>query len=256
MSSNDSVETVCVMGVPITCFRSYQHAVECIVARIKSGEKTFCLAVGPEKICFARADKALLALIRQADIHCCDGVGAALAVRLLHGRIVPRITGVQLFHELLAAAETEGLRVFLLGAKPRSNELACDRLRAQYPNLRLVGRRDGYFDDDEPVIQQVNAANPDMLFVAMGSPKQEIWITKHRDVLMAPYCMGVGGTLDVVSGQARWAPRFVRRTGTEFLYRLVMEPRRWRRYGIVPEFACLVLLEMTFARWSRQEPLS
>lgn len=255
MNPGDGIETLCVMGVPITCFRSYRHAVECIVARIKAGEKTFCLAIGPEKICFARADKSLLDVIRQADIHCCDGVGAALAARLLYGRIVPRVTGVQLFHELLAAAETEAMRVFLLGAKPRSNELAYGRLQEQYPSLQLVGRHDGYFDDDEPIIQQVNAANPDMLFVAMGSPKQEMWITKHRNAIAAPYCMGIGGTLDVVSGETKWAPRFVRRTGTEFLYRLIKEPQRWRRYGIVPEFACRVLLEMAFARRSQREPL-
>lgn len=245
------IETAEVMGVPITCFRSYQHAVECILDRIEANEKTFCLAVGPEKICFAKADKSLLHLIRQADVHCCDGVGAALAVRLLRRRTIPRITGVQLFHELLAAAETEALRVFLLGATPRSSELAYCRLQHRYPNLALVGRRDGYFDKDEPVIEQINAAHPDLLFVAMGSPKQEIWIAKHRDALAVPFCMGIGGTLDVVSGQAQWAPRFVRRTGTEFLYRLIMEPRRWRRYGIVPEFACRVLLEMALAHPSR-----
>lgn len=242
------------MGVPITRFRSYQQAVGYIVARIRDREKTFCLAVGPEKICFAQADRSLLDLLRQADIHCCDGVGAALAARLLHGRRVPRITGVQLFYELLAAAETEGLGVFLLGAKPRSSELAYQRLREQYGNLCLVGRHDGYFDDDELVIREINAARPDMLFVAMGSPKQEKWITKHRQSITAPYCMGIGGTLDVVSGQAKWAPRLVRRTGTEFLFRLVMEPRRWKRYGIVPEFACRVLAELIWGRRTHREP--
>jgi N-acetylglucosaminyldiphosphoundecaprenol N-acetyl-beta-D-mannosaminyltransferase len=256
MNPDNGMETVSVMGVPITCFRSYEHAVECIVGRIKAGERTSCFAVGPEKICFARADRSLLDVIRQADIHCCDGVGAALAARLLHGHSVPRITGVQLFHELLAAAQTEALRVFVLGARPRSNEVACARLSEQYPRLQLVGRHDGYFDDDQPVIEQVNAARPDMLFVAMGSPKQEIWIAKHRDAIAAPYCMGIGGTLDVVSGQAKWAPGFVRRTGTEFLYRLVMEPRRWRRYGIVPKFACHILREMAFAHRPQNEPLT
>jgi len=256
MNPSECIETVCVMGVPITCFRSYQHAVECILARIKAGERTFCLAVGPEKICFAQADKSLLDVIRRADLQCCDGIGAALAARLLHGRAVPRITGVQLFHELLAAAEAEALGVFLLGAKPRSSELAYCRIQQRYPRLQLVGRHDGYFDEDKPVIEQINAAHPDMLFVAMGSPKQEMWIATHRDAIAAPYCMGIGGTLDVVSGQAQWAPRLVRRTGTEFLYRLIREPRRWRRYGIVPQFACRVLRQMVLARPSQGEPLS
>jgi N-acetylglucosaminyldiphosphoundecaprenol N-acetyl-beta-D-mannosaminyltransferase len=256
MHSVNGVETVWIMGVPITCFRSYRHAVECILARIRTHTKTFCLAVGPEKICFARGDISLRDVIRRADIHCCDGVGAALAIRLLHGRVVPRITGVQLFYELLAAAQEEALRVFLLGARPRSSELAYRRLREQFPDLQLVGRHDGYFDEDEPIIEQINTARPDMLFVAMGSPKQEMWIARYRGAIAAPYCMGIGGTLDVVSGQAKWAPRFVRRTGTEFLYRLVMEPRRWRRYGIVPEFTCRMLLEMVFARHSENEPLS
>jgi len=241
------------MGVPITGFRSYEHAVEFVVEKVKARQKTFCLAITPEKICFAQADRSLLGVIRGADIQCCDGVGAALAVRLLHGRAICRITGVQLFRELMAVAEREGFRVFLLGASPRSNELACRRLQEQYPNLKLAGRHDGYFEDDEPVIQQINAANPDMLFVAMGSPKQENWITRYRDRIVAPYCMGVGGTLDVVSGQARWAPKIFRRTGTEFLFRLIAEPRRWRRYGVVPEFMCRMLLEMTWTRRSQRD---
>jgi len=254
VSRHDDIDTLCVMGVPITCFRSYEHAVDYIVARIRAREKAFGLAVTPEKICFAQADRSLLNLIRGADVRCCDGIGAALAARLLHRRAIPRITGVQLFYELVAAAEREGLRVFLLGASPESNALAFHRLQEQHPRLQLVGRHDGYFDEDESVIQQINTANPDMLFVAMGSPKQEKWIAKYRHRIAANYCMGVGGTFDVVSGKAKWAPAIFQRTGTEFVFRLIMEPRRWRRYSIVPEFMYRVLWELTFAGRSQRQP--
>ncbi|GAH47619.1 unnamed protein product, partial [marine sediment metagenome] len=85
-----------------------------------------------------------------------------------------------------------------------------------HPGLHIVGRRDGYFEDSAAVVDQINASRADLLFVAMGSPKQELWITEHRDAINASFCMGVGGTFDIISGKTRRAPKVFRKTGTEF----------------------------------------
>ncbi len=200
-----------------------------MVERVRRGQKTFCVALTPEKSQRAHRDEQLKEIIKSAELQICDGVGVAIAARVLHGRKVARVTGVELFTKLIARAETEDLGVFLLGASPESNAGACEALRGMYPALRIVGSQHGYFDDDAEIVDTINASRADLLFVAMGSPRQEKWIAGNRSRLDAPFCMGVGGSFDVVSGTAKRAPRLFRRTGTEFLYRFMKEPQRWRR---------------------------
>jgi len=247
ISLPESRRRLSIMQVPVVPFGSYAEAVEYVEDTILSGGKSFCVAINPEKIRRAARDPRLLAILRNADVGICDGIGVVLAARLLHGAKIKRCTGCDLFFELNAAAAERGWNVFLLGASPESNAAACARLREMYPALRVVGNRDGYFHDSEEVVAEINAAGTDLLFVAMGSPKQERWIAEHRRAIGAPFCMGVGGTLDVVSGKARRAPKLFRKTGTEFLFRLVANPGRWRRQLALPVFLLAVLGER-FAR--------
>ena len=126
--------------------------------------------------------------------------------------------------------------LFLLGASAESNRQAAAALVERYPALQIVGREDGYFQDSEAIVRKINASDAELLFVAMGSPKQELWIAQHRDAIEAPFCMGVGGTFDVAAGTARRAPIIFQKTGTEFLFQLVTRPgwslaTRWRRIG-------------------------
>jgi len=240
MSDSKQLQSLDIFGIPVTQLESYRHAEDMIVQRVRDQQKTFCVAINPEKIYRSQKDKNLMALINSANFHICDGVGVVAAARILHRKKIGRVTGVQLFLNLMARAEKEGLKVFLLGASPQSNEGAFAKLKEMHPGLEIVGRQDGYFDD-EKMIKQVNDSGADMLFVALGSPRQEKWINEHRNNINAPYCMGVGGTLDVVSGNVKWAPKFFRRTGTEFLYRLICEPKRIKRQMVLPKFAFLVL---------------
>lgn len=237
-----------VLGVPITCFRSYEHAVQTIVGRIREGEKTFCVAINPEKVCFAHDDEAFAAIIHRGNMHICDGVGTCAAVRLLGGWRIPRVTGVRLFFELLNAAEGAGLRVFLFGATPETNDAAHKKLRERHPQLQVAGRLHGYHKDEDDIVGQINASGADMLFVALGSPRQERWIAEHLDMLEVPFCMGVGGSFDILSGRVKRAPEVFQRTGTEFLYRLVCEPWRWRRQAVLSGFALRVLAEALSTR--------
>lgn len=230
-----------VMGVHITPFSGYQHAVETIKGLISAGTKAFSVAINSEKIYRSQYDKQVKDLLNQAEICICDGIGAALAVRILHGKRIGRITGVSLFFELIRASAENNWKIFLLGASPESNKLACEKLLQDHPGLQIVGRQDGYFRNSAEVIQRINESEADLLFVAMGSPKQEIWITENRGQIDASFCMGVGGTYDVVSGKVKWAPAFFRKTGTEWLYRLLKEPKRWRRQLALPKFVWLLL---------------
>ncbi len=234
-------ERIKVMEAPITVFDSYEHASSVIIQSVLERNRVSCVAINPEKVYTAWKDKQLSDMIDSAEFCICDGIGMAIAVRLLHGYAIHRVTGIQLFFDLVAHAEANGLRIFLLGATPESNQKACEKLHKQHPKLKIVGRSHGYFRDNKAVIAQINNSHADMLFVAMGSPRQEKWLTENRDHIAAHFCMGVGGSFDVLGGTVKWAPRVFQKTGTEWLYRLVLRPRRLRRQIVLLPFALTLL---------------
>lgn len=246
MIINKAVEKIKILSVPVTVFGSYSHAVESIIDRIKNGQKSLCFAINPEKIYQVQSDIKLKEVINTADIHICDGVGVVIATKILYGRRIHRITGIQLFHDLVARAEKDGLRIFLLGASPESNKGACDKLLAKHPNLQIAGRQNGYYSDSAAIVRMINDSRADMLFVAMGSPKQEFWIAEHKDAINVPFCLGIGGTLDVVSGHAKRAPKLFRKTGTEWLYRMICKPKRLKRQICYPVFMLQVIKTRLF----------
>ncbi len=237
-----------VFGTPITCFRSFEDAADSILRRIRQNQKTFCVAINPEKICFARNDADFGELLWKAHIHICDGMGVSAAVRLINGWRIPRITGVELFFRLLEAAERESLRVFLLGAKRETSDRLSEVIHSEYPHLQVAGRHHGFFDTADEVIRCINTSRADMLFAALGSPRQERWLGQHLEQLDVPFCMGVGGSFNILTGDVKRAPKLFRRTGTEFLYRLVCEPWRWRRQAVLPVFAIRVFKAAFAAR--------
>lgn len=239
-----------ILGIPVVFFDSYQHAVAHIGRRIRARRKTFCVAINPEKIDKARHDPKLRTMLQGADLGICDGVGIILAVMLCYGKRFHRCTGCDLFGKLVEYAASSELSVFLLGAAPEVNKAACEKLKQKFPGLRIAGARDGFFKDDAQVIDQINASGADLLFVAMGSPKQEFWITANRGRIDAPFVMGVGGSFDVHSGRVRRAPWLFRKTGTEFFYRLLCSPSRWKRQLALPRFAGAVLWERLSGRMS------
>jgi len=232
---------VSIMGVNVIPFESYEQAVACVAERIKAKKKSFCVAINPEKIYRAGMNEELKTVLERVDIGICDGVGVSIAARVLYGQRVSRCTGIDFFYRLIERASNVGWKIFLLGASPQVSETACIKLQQQYPMLQIVGRQHGYFNDSAAVIEQINHSGADMLFVAMGSPRQEFWIAENQKAIDPYFCMGVGGTLDVVSGNTKRAPYLFRRTGTEFLYRLISDPKRWRRQSVLPLFMFSVL---------------
>lgn len=234
-----------IMNVPVTPFDSHEHVASYVARAINTTTKSFCVAINPEKIYRAQHEPELMQQLQLAEMHICDGVGAAIAARILHGVKLTRITGVELFLHLIEVAATRGWKVFLLGASPESNQAACDALLKQHPKLHIVGHRDGYFDNAEEVVEQINQSGAQMLFVAFGSPRQEQWIIENRDRLNVSFFMGIGGSLDVVSDRARRAPLVVRRVGLEWLFRLACQPSRWRRQLALSKFLYAVIQQKT-----------
>lgn len=241
MLVNNAIEKVDVFRIPVTVFNSYSHATNTIIDRIRTAQKSLCIAINSEKSYFVQFDVKLNKLIHTADFLICDGVGIVVAVKILYGRKIYRITGIDLFLELMARAEKEGLKVFLLGATPSSNKGACEKLLVKHPKLKIVGSHHGYFSDDVAVVRMINDSRADMVFVAMGSPRQEYWIGRYMHTIKASFFMGIGGSLDVVSGKVRRAPRFLCKMGLEGACRTLSRPHKWRRLIIIPRFLLMVL---------------
>ncbi len=231
---------VSILGVNVHPFGCSAEVVRCISARIANNQRTFCIAINPLKVCSAIQDARVAAVLETADLCICDGIGVTLASWLLYGKRLKRCTDT-LFDDLVERAAANGWSIFLLGATRDSNERAFTQLRKKYPGLRIAGRRDGYFQDSEEVVHTINKSGADLLFVAMGSPRQELWIAKYRKDIATPFCMGVGGAVDVISGKVKRAPRFFRAIGLEFLYRLIAQPTRFRRQLALPKYTLMVL---------------
>ncbi len=192
----------------------------------------------PEIVMAARDDPALFEAILNADLILPDGVGLVLASRLLGTPIRHRTPGIDFASCLLAElAERQG-SVFLLGARPGIAKQAGEKLAEQYPGLRIAGTRHGYFSPDEErgILDKIRQTEPELLFVCLGSPRQELWMKAHRADLPGMLMIGLGGALDVFSGTLRRAPPLWRRLGLEWLWRLLSEPKRITRVIRLPAF--------------------
>ena len=199
--------------------------------------------VNPEFIIDAQRDATFAAALARADLRVPDGVGVVWAARLLGKPLRQRVTGSDGIYFICERAAQAGWRVFLLGAAPGVAERAAARLVARYPGLQIVGTYAGSPAAAEwPVIQaKVAGAQPDILFVAYGHPRQDLWIDAHRAELPAKVAMGIGGALDFVAGVAQRAPVWVQQLGLEWLHRLVHQPWRWRRMVKLPVFVVRVV---------------
>jgi N-acetylglucosaminyldiphosphoundecaprenol N-acetyl-beta-D-mannosaminyltransferase len=157
-----------------------------------------------------------------------DGSSVVLASRLFGDPLPERVTGIDLMHRLFADAEAEGHPIYILGSTPETLELGVANLRRLHPGLVIAGTRDGYFGPgEEPaVIEAIRASGARLVFVAMGSPRTELWLDDHGAELGAPVTLGVGGSIDVLAGRVRRAPASFQRLHLEWLYRLAQEPRR------------------------------
>lgn len=221
-----------------------QEAVDRIAGWVAQGGSHQVVTANAEIIWRAWHDPELARVLEEAALVTADGVGVLWASRRLGQRLPQQVAGIDLVEALAERGAAEGWRFFLYGARPGVAEAAAERLKSHYPGLTIVGTAHGYQTEtgEKKVIEAIRAARPHVLLVALGSPRQELWIARHNPKLGVPVAIGVGGSLDVLAGRVRRAPQWVRRLGLEWLYRLVREPRRWRRQMVLPAFAWKVLL--------------
>jgi N-acetylglucosaminyldiphosphoundecaprenol N-acetyl-beta-D-mannosaminyltransferase len=211
------------------------------------------VAINAAKLVALQNDPELRRIIDACELVSADGQAVVWASRLLGDPLPERVAGIDLMQELFALAERRGFRVFILGAKADVLEQAHGRIMARHPHLQLVGTRDGYFTEAEEadVAQQVRDARPDILFVAISSPRKEYWLGRYGRTIDVPFVMGVGGAIDVVAGITQRAPGPLQRLGLEWAYRLAQEPRRlWRRYAVTNiRFGVLLARALARQRW-------
>jgi len=213
------------------------------------------LAINAAKIVALHDDERL----RDATAGCAlinaDGQAVVWASRLLGDPLPERVAGIDLMQGLLALSAERGYGVFFLGAREPVLQRALERIRSDHPNLRIAGAHHGHFADTEnaDVCAEIEAVAPDILFVAMSSPRKEYWLGENASRLGTPLAMGVGGTLDVLASATRRAPRWAQRAGLEWAFRLLQEPRRlFGRYlKTNVRFVWLVARELA-ARWTRR----
>ncbi|HEY7298225.1 MAG TPA: WecB/TagA/CpsF family glycosyltransferase [Xanthobacteraceae bacterium] len=206
-------------------------------------------------LCLMRHDPQLAQACRAGDLIVADGMSVVWALRASGQPAPERVPGVDLMERLLATAAEHRLRVYFLGAKREVVSRLVDRCRALYPALEIAGFRDGYFgtEDHMEIVKEIQASRADMLFVGMPSPFKETWCERHRERLQVPVILGVGGSFDVLAGFVPRAPRWLQSGGLEWLWRLLMEPRRlWKRYLVNNcEFMWLAGLEILVRRLRR-----
>ncbi len=200
---------------------------------IASGTAHQIVTVNLRFLSIAHHDQPFENVINEAALAVADGMPLLWLSRFIGTPVPQRITGTTLLHCAASLATEKGYGLFVLGSSPGIAEEAVRRLCSRYPGLRITGTHHGYFgtEEEDEVVSTIRQSKPDILFVAMGCPKQDVWIHDHLEALGVPVCAGIGGTLDVLVGRLKPAPMWMQRSGLEWFYRLAQEPRRlWRRY--------------------------
>ena len=208
----------------------------------------------PEVVMHARRDAAFMDVLERGELVIPDGIGVVYAMRMNGVKVKDRVPGCDLVQKLFAAMNETGQSVYFLGGSAASAATAAEKMAAAYPGLRIAGYHDGYFKDDEEtlIIEEIERVKPDLLLVGLGCPRQEKWIDAHRQ-LPVKLMMGVGGSIDVMSGTVKRAPKFYQKMGLEWLYRLIKQPSRLGRQMILPKFMLTVIGAKFFGKKDKQE---
>jgi len=234
-----------ILGFWIDCI-TMEEAIRHCLALIHGDRRPRIIGtINAALLVMAREDKQLGMALHGSDLLLADGMPVLWIARALGAGSAQRVTGVDLMDELLRVADRERLRLFFLGASPGVLQALIRKVAEAHAGAVITGARDGYFPREQglEVVREVRDSGADILFVGMPSPFKEVWCHEHRAALGTPVILPVGGAFDVLSGFIRRAPRPLQACGLEWLWRLMMDPRRlWRRYlETNPAFVALVL---------------
>lgn len=233
---------VTILGLRVDCL-SPNEALETIDGYVRERTPRQVVTADSSMVVLARHDPELRRIVEGADLVTPDGWGILWASRMFRTPISYKVSGVDLAERLCARSPLKGYRIFFLGAGPNVAEEAAEKMRQRYPGTHIVGVRDGFFTaaQEPEVAAEIRATAPDVVLVALGIPKQEKWIDRHKAVLDVPVFIGVGGTFDVFSGRVKRAPLWMQNSGLEWLYRLSKNPRKFGKVMTLPQFALLAL---------------
>lgn len=221
---------------------THRAFIDTLMTRAETNEKTFVVTANPEIVMHAQQDSSYKAILDRADYITADGIGVVKAAQLIGQPLPERVSGYDIMMDVLKEADTRNFKVFLLGASEQTNAQAVERVRTDFPGIDLVGAQHGFFDWNDPSLaERIKAAQPDFVFVALGFPRQELWINQVIDQFDKGIFIGVGGSLDVLSGNVQRAPEVWQKLNLEWFYRLVKQPSRWKRMLVLPQFALVVL---------------
>lgn len=234
-----------IMGIPVP--KITMEATVDLIDQVITGKKAelfHVVTLNPEITMSCQHDSQLRSIIDEADLRTADGFGIVMVSRLKGNPLPERVTGCDLLINLFEIGNRNNWSFYLLGANEMTNKKAAEVINRTYPNVSVLGRHHGFFDqrDEAQIVDEIATLSPDVLVVALGAPKAEFWIHKFKNKLNARVAIGVGGSLDIIAGTVKRAPVIWQKLNVEWLYRLLNQPSRWRRQLILPRFAMKALL--------------
>ena len=201
------------------------------------------VTINPEMFDCAKVDSEFSDILRTAEMVIPDGVGVKIGLKIL-GKNVDRIAGVDFAKKMIEKSAQNNLPIALIGAKPEVVEKACENLKNEIENLNIVYSHDGYFQENNVILEELKNSGARLVLVALGSPKQEKFIKEARQILPFGLMIGVGGSFDVWSGMVERAPEIYQKLGIEWLYRTIKQPERFKRiFPTLPLFVLRVIKE-------------
>lgn len=242
-----------ILGINIDSI-TLEEAGEITKELIQNSNKTCRMIVAPntEFIMMAQKDKNFFEILNRADLATPDSVGVILGGKFQKKPFKERIPGQAYFRKILEIGEKEGWTFYMLGGEGEVPKLAVNNVKKDYPNLKVVGYHEGFFkeDSEEKVIKEINSLKPNVLFVAMGAPIQEKWISKHKNELQVDIAAGQGGTFDYEAGKIKRAPKLVQKLCIEWLWRLILQPTRIKRMIVLPIYLMKIIFTKDITKGS------
>ncbi len=228
---------ISILGVGVDAV-TMQTAMQTIESFIEKKTPHIVVTADASGIVAAQHDQEWMDILTHADLVTPDSIGILWAAKKVGSPLQERVSGVDLVDEICRLSSEKGYRIYFLGAGPGIAELAASKMQLRHPGVNIVGTHDGFFArEDEPnLVQRISELKPDILFTAMGIPKQEKFIAKHLYEIAASVNMGVGGSFDVWSGNVKRAPKMIQKLHLEWLWRTISNPKKWRKAMNLPVF--------------------
>ena len=236
-----------ILGVKIDAVTE-SEALDRLLGFLEEEKNHLLFTPNPEMILEAQKDREFMNILNRGDLVVPDGIGVVLASRLMKNKIKKRVAGCDLVYSLFDKIKETGRTVYFFGGAPGVAELAKTNMEKKFPGLKISGCADGYFNKkkEREIIKEIRALKPDVLLVFSSFPKQEKWIFENRNRVPARLTAGLGGSVDIMAGTVKRAPPAMRAVGLEWLWRLMLQPKRITRMYKLPSF----LLKVFIARFN------